>query len=152
MQGSDKRSSKEKKKAGKGILQHGETKSFIPRFRETSSIEKILGEADQLLVRLPGSPAETKFPRAASPPPTSYRATSPNNVASQRISSARFNSPRAPSPRPALPPALTPEASRWEVRYVQRPETTVRNQHRSATIIQAAFRGYLVWTLFQKKI
>ncbi|KAH6815986.1 hypothetical protein C2S51_020806 [Perilla frutescens var. frutescens] len=162
--GSDKRSSKEKK-AGKGILQHGETKSLISRFREPSSIEKILGEADQLLVRPPTSSAETKIPpaslwRPASPaavlsPAASHRASSPNG-ASQRVSSARFTSPRAVSPRAVLPPTFTPEAasvrtplppkasqSRWEIRYVQRPETTLRNQHRSATMIQAAFRGYL---------
>ncbi|XP_057781363.1 protein IQ-DOMAIN 14-like [Salvia miltiorrhiza] len=142
--GSDKRSSKEKK-ASKGILHHGEAKSFLPRFKEPSSIEKILGEADQLLVRPPpASSAETRVPpaslwRPASPTTAPYGATSPN-AASQRVSSTRFTSLRT-----TLPPALTPEAnqSRWEVRYVQRPEMSMRNQHRSATMIQSTFRGYL---------
>ncbi|KAL1535393.1 Protein of unknown function (DUF4005) [Salvia divinorum] len=143
--GSDKRSSKEKN-AGKGILQHGETKSFLPRFREPSSIEKILGEADHLLVRPPpASSAETRVPQASLWRPASPTAASPN-TASHRVSSARFTPPTA-----LLPPALTPEASqsRWEVRYVQRPELSLRNQHWSATMIQAAFRGYLARRSFR---
>ncbi|KAE9450444.1 hypothetical protein C3L33_17664, partial [Rhododendron williamsianum] len=75
--GSEKKSTKEKKK---GKLRHAETKSFI-RFREPSSIEKILGEVDQqkLLVR-PPTPAEQPntptlaVPRASSPWVASPRA------------------------------------------------------------------------------
>ncbi|KAI3470242.1 hypothetical protein Pfo_026905 [Paulownia fortunei] len=165
--GSDKKSSKEKKK-GKGILRHGETKSFIPLFREPSSIEKILGEADQLLIRPPTSSEQPKTPpallwrpaspRVASPKAASHRASSPK-AASPIVSSARLTSPKAPSPRAlspkaVLPSTLTPGAaslktaspkvtqSRKEISYVQRPEPTLRSQHLSATKIQAAYRGY----------
>ncbi|KAL8479273.1 hypothetical protein ACS0TY_026220 [Phlomoides rotata] len=156
--GFDKKSSKEKK-TSRGILRHGESISFIPRSREPSSIEKILGEADQLLTRPPASSQEPK----TSPPrlwkPASPRANSPE-AASPRVSSARLTSPKAPlprflSPRTVLPTTSThPAASsknappkvaqnRKEIRYVQRPEPTLRNQHRSAAMIQATYRGYL---------
>lgn len=39
--------SEKKKRWGFGRLMHGETRSFIPLFREPSSIEKILGEAER---------------------------------------------------------------------------------------------------------
>ncbi|KAL0388104.1 UNVERIFIED_CONTAM: protein IQ-DOMAIN 14 [Sesamum radiatum] len=141
--GSDKKSSKEKKK-GKGILRHRETKSFIPLFREPSSIEKILGEAEELLIRPPTPSEQLKTPpalpwrpnspRVASPKAAPHIASSPK-AASPRVSSARITSPRATSPR-------VPQ-SRKEISYVQRPELTLRNQHLSAIKIQAAYRGYL---------
>ncbi|XP_047974988.1 protein IQ-DOMAIN 14-like isoform X1 [Salvia hispanica] len=67
--GSDKKSSSKEKKKGKGILRRGESQSFIPLFGEPSSIEKILGEADQLLIR--------PSPRVPSPIPASPKAASP---------------------------------------------------------------------------
>lgn len=161
LQGSEKKSTKEKKK-GRGILKHGENKSFIPLFREPSSIEKILGEADQqkLFVRPQASselsitpaalPLRPTSPRVASPRAPSPRAASPRavspKVASPRASSQRVVSPRAPAPRAASPGTASPAVAqnRREINYVSRPEPTLRNQHLSATKIQAAYRGYMV--------
>ncbi|WCJ41231.1 IQ-domain 13 [Euphorbia peplus] len=129
---SDRKSTKEKKK-GLAKLRHGDTNSFIPLFREPSSIEKILDEAERehkLVFRPPTPPEQPKtplfVPRAASPRPpvTSPRAA----AASPRVASPRVASPRQPSPR--------------NVHRSYRPEPTLRNQHASATKIQAAYRGY----------
>ncbi|XP_065866108.1 protein IQ-DOMAIN 14 [Euphorbia lathyris] len=127
---SDKKSTKEKKK---GKLRHGDTNSFIPLFREPSSIEKILDEAERehkLVFRPPTPPEQPKtplfVPRAASP---RNRVTSPKAAAaSPRVASPRVASPRPPSPK--------------NVHRNYRPEPTLRNQHASATKIQAAYRGY----------
>ncbi|KAK8511020.1 hypothetical protein V6N13_013434 [Hibiscus sabdariffa] len=142
---SDKKSDKEKKK-GIGKFRH------VPLFRKPSSIEKILGEAEQehnLIFRprsppeqptaqpfVPHKPASPRIPsprtasprtasppRAASPPPPP---PPPPRAASPRVASPRAASPRAPPPRIVRP----------------RPEPTLRNQHASATQIQAAYRGY----------
>uniref|UniRef100_A0A7C9AL75 DUF4005 domain-containing protein n=1 Tax=Opuntia streptacantha TaxID=393608 RepID=A0A7C9AL75_OPUST len=117
--GTEKKSSKEKKKKGLGKLKHGD--SFIPLFREPSSIEKILGEAEreqQLLNLRPLTPPEqpnassnvTPHPqrnaatlRASASPkaPTPPRAASPPRDAYKR------SPPRTPSPPPqrvATPP------------------------------------------------
>ncbi|XP_042007987.1 protein IQ-DOMAIN 14-like [Salvia splendens] len=223
--GPDKKSSSKEKKKGKGILRHGDTKSFIPRFREPSSIEKILGEADQLLIRPPPTssqlpksppalPVRPVSPRPASPEPTSHRASSPKSY-SPRAPSPRVTSPKA-TPREtlstgAVPPkaapretfstgaavspkaapretfstvaAVSPKAapretlstgvsvspkaasskaaapfkaaapkstqSRKEIRHVQKPEPTLRDQQLSATKIQAAYRGYLARRSFR---
>ncbi|KAL0366601.1 UNVERIFIED_CONTAM: protein IQ-DOMAIN 14 [Sesamum radiatum] len=122
--GSDKKSSKEKKK-GKGILRHGETKSFIPLFKEPSSIEKILGEADQLLIRPPPALDEPRnppallgrptSPRVALPKAAAHRASSPK-AASPRAFSPRAASPKAPSPRAVSPRAVSPRVSSPEAR------------------------------------
>ncbi|CAI9778212.1 unnamed protein product [Fraxinus pennsylvanica] len=156
---SNKKSIKEKKKL-RGILKHGETKSFIPLFRETSSIEQILGEADQLLIRhtttssgqpitptsVPGRPSSS---RVASPRASSRNFHSPK-VASPRATSPRFSSLRPISPivvppRAVSPKSLSPKVTRVreEISYAYRPEPTPANQHLSATKIQAAYRGYL---------
>lgn len=164
-QGADKKSSKEKKK-GKGILRHGETKtkSFIPLFREPSSIEKILGEADQLLIRPHTSPQESKTPpvlrpvspRAASPKAASFRASSPKPTSPKAPFSPKVASPKPVSPKAAplrtfssgatssktAPPKV--KQNRKEISYVQRPEPTLQHQILSATKIQAAYRGFLV--------
>ncbi|XP_042010155.1 protein IQ-DOMAIN 14-like [Salvia splendens] len=236
--GPDKKSSSKEKKKGKGILRHGDTKSFIPLFREPSSIEKILGEADQLLIRPPPTssqrpksppalPVRPVSPRPASPDPASHRASSPKSN-SPRASSPKSNSPRAPSPKSssprapfprvtspraapretfsigAVPPKATPREtlstgavppkaapretlstgavippkaapptafssgaaspkaaapfkatapksaqSRKEIRHVQKPEPTLRDQQLSTTKIQAAYRGYLARRSFR---
>ncbi|KAK4387903.1 protein IQ-DOMAIN 14 [Sesamum angolense] len=119
-----KKSNKEKKK-GKGILRHGETKSFIPLFKEPSSIEKILGEADQLLIRPPPALDEPRnppallgrptSPRVASPKAAAHRASSPK-AASPRAFSPRAASPKAPSPRAVSPRAVSPRVSSPEAR------------------------------------
>ncbi|KAL7128034.1 hypothetical protein ABFS83_14G289400 [Erythranthe nasuta] len=167
---SDKKSSKGKKK-GKGILSHGENKSFIPLFREPSSIEKILGEADHLLIRAQTSSDEPKTPpilpgRPISPRVPSRRISSPK-AASPVISSPRVVSPRVVSPPKAVSPKAAPPRksftagassssappkvtqSRKEISYVQRVEPSLPNQHRSATMIQAAYRGYLARRSFR---
>ncbi|KAL2507220.1 IQ-domain 13 [Forsythia ovata] len=161
---SNKKSVKEKKK-GRGILKHGETKSFIPLFREPSSIEQILGEADQLLSRhttssdqpitptlVPGRPSSpgVASPRAASRKFHSPKAASPR-AASPRFSSLRPVSPRAVSPRSASPKPASPRITRVreEISYAYRPEPTPANQHLSATKIQAAYRGYLARRSFR---
>ncbi|KAL0368691.1 UNVERIFIED_CONTAM: protein IQ-DOMAIN 14 [Sesamum calycinum] len=98
-----------KRKKGKGILRHGETKSFIPLFKEPSSIEKILGEADQLLIRPPPALDEPRNPPALVGRPTSPRVASPK-AAAPRASSPKAASPRAFSPRAASPKAPSPRA------------------------------------------
>ncbi|KAB2062483.1 hypothetical protein ES319_A10G155000v1 [Gossypium barbadense] len=143
---SDKRSGKEKKKKGLGKLRHGETNSFIPLFREPSSIEKILGEAERehKLVFRPPTPPE----QPATPPFVPHKDASPR-VPSQRIASPRIASPRAASPRTVSPPrAASPRAAPPKV-VRPRPEPTLRNHHASATKIQAAYRGYMARRSFR---
>ncbi|KAK8558213.1 hypothetical protein V6N13_038686 [Hibiscus sabdariffa] len=152
---SDKRSGKEKKKKGLGKLRHGETNSFIPLFREPSSIEKILGEAEreQTLVFRPPTPPE----QPTTPPFVPHKAASPHGP-SQSIASPRFSSPGAASPRTASPPrapspqslprAASPKAAPPKV-IRSRPEPTLRNHHASATKIQAAYRGYMARRSFR---
>ncbi|KAL0289933.1 UNVERIFIED_CONTAM: protein IQ-DOMAIN 14 [Sesamum angustifolium] len=141
--GSDKKSSKEKKK-GKGILgMEKPNHSFLSSESQVVS-KKILGEAEELLIRPPTPSEQLKTPpalpwrpnspRVASPKAAPHIASSPK-AASPRVSSARITSPRATSPR-------VPQ-SRKEISYAQRPELTLRNQHLSALKIQAAYRGYL---------
>ncbi|XP_039001997.1 protein IQ-DOMAIN 14-like isoform X1 [Hibiscus syriacus] len=150
-QESDKKDGKGKKKKGHGKYQHGETNSFIPLFREPSSIEKILGEAEgdhKLIFRPPTPPEQQRTPpfvppRVASPRVRSQRIASPR-ASSQRIASPpRAFSHRAASPLPPPPGrAASPRAA--SPRIVRpRPEPTLRNHHASATKIQAAFRGYM---------
>ncbi|KAE8658391.1 IQ-domain 13 isoform 2 [Hibiscus syriacus] len=156
----DKRSNKEKKK-GLGKLRHGETNSFLSLFREPSSIEKILGEAEREhnLIFRPPSPPEQPITQPIVP----HKPTSPQ-VHSSRVASPRVTSPRAASSKSASPPGTaspypphppplqaasphvasprgaTPKAPPRIVR--PRPEPTLMNQHASATQIQAAYRGY----------
>lgn len=136
---SDNKSTKEKKK-GLGKLKHGETNSFIPIFREPSSIEKIFGDFEReqqvLTIRPPTPPERPKTPPFVPP-----------RVASPRPPSPKPPSPRAPSPRAASPRVTSPKAAssrnvhqHKEVR--NRPEPTLQNQNASATKIQAAYRGY----------
>uniref|UniRef100_A0A803P0I3 DUF4005 domain-containing protein n=1 Tax=Cannabis sativa TaxID=3483 RepID=A0A803P0I3_CANSA len=139
---------KEKKKKSGGKLRHGDTNSFIPLFREPSSIEKIFGdferEQQRLTLRTPLSP-EQQQPKTSSfvPPP---RVVTPR-ASSPRIVSPRVASPRAPSPRVRSPRAVSPKPPsprivhhHREISY--RPEPTLRHHHVSATKIQAAYRGY----------
>ncbi|XP_019175267.1 PREDICTED: protein IQ-DOMAIN 14 [Ipomoea nil] len=162
---SEKKNSKEKK--GR-VLKHGESKSFIPLFREPSSIEKILGEADEQRLLIPLSSEQPRFSsgRPASPRIISPRATSPRDyprgpvspprVTSPRAASLRVTTPRAASPRATSPRAASPRAAssksnqhRKEVNYVHRPEPTLQVLHVSATTIQAAFRGYMARRSFR---
>ncbi|XP_076893472.1 protein IQ-DOMAIN 13-like isoform X2 [Bidens hawaiensis] len=124
----EKKTSNEKK--GRGRLKHGESRSFLPLFREPSSIEKILGEVDQQLLFI-NHPTHVDQP-AAPQPSFSGKPDSPR-VASHRAASPRVVSPKHSPPRVAH--------TRSEVNY--RPEPTLRHHHRCATIIQAAYRGYM---------
>ncbi|KAK7258717.1 hypothetical protein RIF29_24299 [Crotalaria pallida] len=147
---SDNKSTKEKKKKGLGKLKHGETNSFIPLFREPSSLEKIFGDFEReqriLTVRPPTPPPEKpKTPPFVPPPP---RVASPR-ASSPRPPSPRAASPRAPSPRPTSPKAASSRIVHHHKEVVNRPEPTLRNQHASATKIQAAFRGYMARRSFR---
>ncbi|KAL1191210.1 Protein IQ-DOMAIN 14 [Cardamine amara subsp. amara] len=105
----ERKSGKEKRKKGFGKLRHGDTNSFLPIFREPSSIEKILGEAerDHNLVFRPPTPDRSNPPSASPPPlrPASPRPTSP------RVASPRAASPRADLPRLDSPRSLSPKPS-----------------------------------------
>lgn len=141
MQESEKKGAKEKKSRGK--QKHAEPKSFIPLFREPSSIEKILGEADELKLL---SPRFTLPVEAVSPRVSSYRFTTPSATSPPRVASPKASSRRITSPRPISPKAHPPKISRnrKEISYAYRPEPTLRNHNLSATKIQAAYRGYMV--------
>ena len=138
----EKKSSKGKKKKGLGKLKHAETNSFIPLFREPSSVEKIFGvferEQQKLTFRPPTPPEQPTTPPFVLPRVASPRAPAPR-VASPRVASPRVTSPRAASPRAASPRIVHHQK---EISY--RPEPTLRNHHASATKIQAAYRGYMV--------
>lgn len=144
MQGLEKKSAKEKKK---GKLKHGETNSFIPLFREPSSIEKIFGdfEREQHIIsfRPPIPDEQPKSPPSVLPRVASPRAPSPR-AASPRAASPRAPSPRAPSPKAPSPRAPSPRIVHHHKEISYRPEPTLRNHHASATKIQAAYRGYTV--------
>lgn len=139
LQGLEKKSAKEKKK---GKLKHGETNSFIPLFREPSSIEKIFGdfEREQHIIsfRPPIPDEQPKSPPSVLPRVASPRAPSP------RAPSPRAASPRAPSPRAPSPRAPSPRIVHHHKEISYRPEPTLRNHHACATKIQAAYRGYTV--------
>ena len=168
LQESDKKSTKDKKKKGLGKLRHGETNSFIPLFREPSSIEKIFSDFEREQQRVtfrPQSPEQTpktssfatpRFgapraasPRLASPCVASPRASSPRvvspRVASPRAPSPRVSSPRAPSPRVLSPRVRSPRIVHHHHKEISyRPDPTSRHHHASAIRIQAAYRGYTV--------
>ncbi|GAB4859130.1 IQ-DOMAIN 14-like [Ancistrocladus abbreviatus] len=167
---SEKKTSKDKKKV-LGKLKRGETRAFIPLFREPSSVEKILGDAERehhpINFRpltpveqpkpLPLEPSRSATPLkpvvssrahtgSASPPPPAT--TTPRWVPSPAAAAPPARSAAcvsAPSPPPARPPptAATPSrAASPRFVYRPRPEPTLRNHHACATKIQAAYRGY----------
>uniref|UniRef100_A0A9I9DR87 DUF4005 domain-containing protein n=1 Tax=Cucumis melo TaxID=3656 RepID=A0A9I9DR87_CUCME len=129
----EKRKKKEKNK-GVGKLRNGESNSFIPLFREPSSVEKIFLDFEREQQRVTFRPSS---------PPTPPFVT-PRNGASPRISSARRPSPPVSPPRTASPTFINrPKGFRF------RPEPTLRNHHASATKIQAAYRGYVARRSFR---
>ncbi|KAK4487270.1 hypothetical protein RD792_006125 [Penstemon davidsonii] len=118
-----------------------ETKSsFIPLFRDQpSSIEKILGEADQLPIRPPPSSSiVSEKPKALNEWPTSPNFSS--RIASPRISSPKVFTTGAASSN--TDPLKVITQSRKEISYAKRVEPSTKCQHLSATKIQAAYRGY----------
>lgn len=159
--GTEKRSLKEKKKKkGLGKLKHGDVHSFIPLFREPSSIEKILGEVEKehhITDYKPLTPLEhPKAPPQVTPPPPLFplRTATVKDGPSPRASSSLrpYSTPAGvaypPPPHVASPPYVTPvniaTPAKTSSRFVQRcrPEPTLREQHICATKIQAAYRGY----------
>ncbi|KAL3641532.1 IQ-DOMAIN 14-like [Castilleja foliolosa] len=140
----DKPSNEYEKKKGKGILRHGESKSFIPLFREPSSIEQILGEADQLLIRPPSTSShQPKTTPSLLWAPASPRIYSPNLVAPNRASLPTVASDRRNfSNVSSKTDTSKATQSRKETKYVWRTEPTLRIKHLSATKIQSAYRGY----------
>ncbi|KAL0711258.1 hypothetical protein Bca4012_018236 [Brassica carinata] len=120
-QEAERKNGKEKRKKGFGKLGCGETSSFLPTFREPSSIEKIFGEAERdhnLVFR----PPDRSNPSSPSPPPPlrptspridSSRAASPKHLPTTadvpRLDSPRSLSPKPPDPsKPSSAPASAP--------------------------------------------
>ncbi|KAG5063051.1 hypothetical protein AAZX31_02G132100 [Glycine max] len=151
-QDSDNNKGTKEKKKSLGKLKHGETNSFIPLFREPSSIEKIFGDFEreqQLLGLRPATPPERPKtppyvpPRAPSPRPPSPRAPSP------RPPSPRAASPRVASPRVTSPKAASSRIAHHHKEVGYRPEPTLRQQHATATKIQSVYRGYMARRSFR---
>ncbi|CAA0818424.1 IQ-domain 13 [Striga hermonthica] len=160
--GSEKKGGKEKKK-DKGIRRPEKSKSLLPLFREPSSIEKILGEADQLLIR----------PNITNIVTTTNNDDSTNiNVTNNAITSSSSSppilpakplSPRVTSPKATFSPPLkaltsgvsssSSEAFIPKVTTDNRKEITnvptLTDQNLSATKIQAVFRGYMARRSFR---
>lgn len=136
---SERKTTKEKKKKGLGKLRHGETTSFnIPLFREPSSIEKILGEAEREQPKIVFKPPAPSVEQPKTPP-----------IVLPRVASPRAASPRVASPRVASPRASSPKVVHHHREISYRPEPTLRNHHVSATKIQAAYRGYMARRSFR---
>ncbi|CAH8383672.1 unnamed protein product [Eruca vesicaria subsp. sativa] len=102
----ERKSGKEKKKKGFGKLRCGDTSSFLPIFREPSSIEKIFGEAerDHNLVFRPPTPSDHSNPLSSTPP---LRPASPKPT-SLRVDSPRAASPKSPPTRADVPSLDSP--------------------------------------------
>ncbi|KAI7747995.1 hypothetical protein M8C21_017391 [Ambrosia artemisiifolia] len=143
----ERRSAHERK--GRGRVKHGESRSFIPLFRQPSSIEKILEEVDQQLLYI-GNPTSVERPTTTPQPLSSGRPASPRGVGSHQVTSPRLSSHRVTSPRAVSPISSPPRVvvqRRAETSY--RPEPTLRQHHRSATIIQSAYRGEEEFSRFE---
>ncbi|KAL1200389.1 Protein IQ-DOMAIN 13 [Cardamine amara subsp. amara] len=152
---------KEKKNKGFGKkLRDGETNSFLPIFRQPSSIEKILCEAEREhnLVFRPPSPTDRAKASSASVPSPVIRPTSPKVPSQRYVSSPKTISPRvvssgAPSPKPPPPKLPSPRAVSPQIvqrrEFVYRPEPTLLVKYAAVTKIQAAFRGYMARRSFR---
>ncbi|KAM1488912.1 hypothetical protein ACFX1S_032168 [Malus domestica] len=144
--GSERKNTKEKKK-GLGKLNRGETNSFIPLFREPSSVEKIFGDFEREQQRVTFRPP-TPDEQPKTPPFVLPRVASPR-VGSPRAASPRAPPPRAPPPRAPPPRAPSPSTFHQHKEISYRPEPTLRNHHASATKIQAVYRGYMARRSFR---
>jgi hypothetical protein len=152
---------KEKKKKGFGKkLRNGETNSFLPIFRQPSSIEKILSEAEREhnLVFRPPTPTDranssstsvaSPLVRPASPKVPSQRYVSSPKPISPRVAYPQVHYPKPPSPKPPSPRAVSPRiVQRRE--FVHRPEPSLLVKNAYAIKIQAAFRGYMARRSFR---
>lgn len=103
--GTEKKSSTEKKKKGRGKLKHGDGNSFLPFAREPSSIEKILGEVErEHHITNYGPPTPPEQPKVAAPhvtPPPVRTALPPVRTATPPKTATPV---RAPSPPKAASP------------------------------------------------
>ncbi|KAJ4904189.1 Protein IQ-DOMAIN 14 [Raphanus sativus] len=129
----ERKNGKEKKKKGFGKLKRGESSSFLPIFREPSSIEKILAEAERdhnLVFRPPthdrsnppsASPSPPLRPASPqSPPPRDdfprldssilLSLKSPDGSKPSSASSSTPLKPVVPSPRQTSPRVVSPRA------------------------------------------
>ncbi|XP_057525180.1 protein IQ-DOMAIN 13-like [Amaranthus tricolor] len=174
----EKQNSKEKKKKGLGKLKHGERPSFFPFVKEPSSIEKILGDVERehqiTDYEPPTPPLKLKSvvphvtpPKRASTPP---KAPTPPRMASlpREVVHPTPPSRDAPQPTPLKEPSplarrvgsptsvVTPvnDATPARIpssRFVQHRkwEPSLVDQHASATVIQAFYRGYMARRSFR---
>ncbi|XP_010469286.1 PREDICTED: protein IQ-DOMAIN 14-like [Camelina sativa] len=158
---------KEKKKKGFGKkLRNGETNTFLPIFRQPSSIEKILSDAERehnLVFRPPSPLTDRAKASSASVPSPSFRTASPKlpsqryvsspKPVSPRYASSQAPSPKPPSPKPPSPKPPSPRAVSPRIvqrrEFVHRPEPTLLVRNATATKIQAAFRGYMARRSFR---
>ncbi|KAI4342826.1 hypothetical protein MLD38_027397 [Melastoma candidum] len=172
---SGERGTTEKKEKGKelGKPKYGKTKSLIPRFREPSSVEQILGEVEREHDLIFQPPASAEKPKTSIPgqdlivqPPTPSEVPKPPVPEPLGVSSSSIVSPRAISPwnRPASPrgnsqrsaastrivspktdPAKATSSRSFsnQKEIIRRPEPGLEDQHAAATKIQAAYRGFM---------
>ncbi|XP_021845525.2 protein IQ-DOMAIN 14 [Spinacia oleracea] len=112
--GTEKKTSKEKKKKGGGKLKHGDGHSFLPFVREPSSIEKILGEVErEHRITNYDPPTPPEQPKAEPPhvtPPPVRTASPPVRTAIPPVRTASppvrtDTPPRAPTPPKAASPS-----------------------------------------------
>ncbi|KAI4364293.1 hypothetical protein MLD38_020404 [Melastoma candidum] len=135
-------SKKDKRKGYGQAARHGEAGgSYIPFFREPSSIEKILGDAEREH-RILFDPPE----RARSPPGDPLP-RGPSPVAVRAAASPR--QPASPRTVSLATAAVSPRVIARRKDAGNRRELTFRDQHVAATVIQAAYRGYVARRSFR---
>nr|CAD1838962.1 unnamed protein product [Ananas comosus var. bracteatus] len=146
----EKRSIKEKKKWGFGKSKHGDVNSFIPLYREPSSIEKILGDAEmeqqQQRTTHQLAPEKIEIDKKDN---TQY--VSPKKIETQKeqhhrvhqVPPKKVDSGRERQYRERQNRVLHQVSSEKVQMYKPRPRITPTHAHISATKIQAAYRGYL---------
>ncbi|XP_010242710.1 PREDICTED: protein IQ-DOMAIN 14-like [Nelumbo nucifera] len=159
--GPEKRTVKEKKKWGLGKLRHGDGNSFIPLYREPSSIEKILGdvEREQQKVHQMSSDQQQKFqpsipsihPISADPQQkvhVSIPSLPPIAVDQQQKAqtSTPFSQSKSTDQQQKVPPSTATMPSRVvnqhkEIQY--NATHPPKNINTSAIKIQTAYRGYM---------
>ncbi|KAL5998034.1 IQ-domain [Asimina triloba] len=142
---------KDKKKWGLGRLKHGEPHSFIPLYREPSSIEKILGEAERGQQRTPSllSREHPRTPSTPTPPLWEHQQSTPSTPIQTNREIAAAKSHKSPASMPSRDHlqqqalSSTPRAHHYKAIASQ-------NYHQIAAIkIQTAFRGYMARRSFR---
>ncbi|XP_071698271.1 protein IQ-DOMAIN 13-like [Rutidosis leptorrhynchoides] len=139
-QEADKTSWKKKKGVQGGRLKHG---TFIPHFREPSSIEKILGEVDQqrLFIEHPQPQQQEQQPQQQEQQPQQQQQ---HHQQKEQQPSSSYGRPVSPISRPRIDsPPPRPALTYRPTEISQKPQPTLKQQHISATSIQAAYRGHM---------